>query len=174
PAGVPDYFGAFAVTAGKGVEKLASAFEVKHDDYSAIMIKIMADRLAEAFAEYLHQQVRVKFWGYNSDEKLDLNELLREKYQGIRPAPGYPTCPGHIDKYVIWDILKVEENIGISLTESAMMVPAASVSGFYFANPESRYFSIGKITKEQIEFWAKEKDISMDEAHRWLSSVAAD
>ena len=174
PAGVPDYFGAFAVTAGKGVEKLASAFEAKHDDYSAIMIKIMADRLAEAFAEYLHQQVRVKFWGYNSDEKLDLNELLREKYQGIRPAPGYPTCPGHIDKYVIWDILKVEENIGISLTESAMMVPAASVSGFYFANPESRYFSIGKITKEQIEFWAKEKDISMDEAHRWLSSVAAD
>jgi 5-methyltetrahydrofolate--homocysteine methyltransferase len=174
PSGYSDYFGAFAVTAGKGVEKLVADFENRNDDYSAIMIKVIADRLAEAFAEYLHQQVRVKYWGYSPDESLEIKELLGEKYKGIRPAPGYPTCPAHIDKYIIWDILNVEENIGITLTESAMMVPAASVSGFYFANPESVYFSTGKITKEQIEYWAGQKKISIDEAHRWLSSVAAD
>ena len=174
PVGYSDYFGAFAVTAGKGVETLVKKFEDNHDDYSAIMIKVMADRLAEAFAEYLHQQVRIKFWGYNPDEKLSFKELLGEKYQGIRPAPGYPTCPGHIDKYLIWDILKVEENIGITLTESAMMVPAASVSGFYFAHPDSIYFSTGKITKEQIEYWAEQKNISIEEASRWLSSIEAD
>ncbi|MCD6396995.1 MAG: methionine synthase, partial [Spirochaetaceae bacterium] len=166
PSGYHDYFGAFTVTAGKGVEQLASAFEAKHDDYSAIMIKVMADRLAEGFAEYLHKQVRTKYWGYNPDEKLGFQELLGEKYPGIRPAPGYPTCPGHIDKYLICDILKVEENIGISLTERAMMVPAASVSGFYFANPESRYFSIGKITKAQIQDWAMQKSITVEEAER--------
>ncbi len=174
PHGYSDYFGAFAVTAGMGVEDIVKRFEKEHDDYSAIMLKVMADRLAEAFAEYLHQQVRVKFWGNNPDEKLDLKELLGEKYQGIRPAPGYPTCPAHIDKYLIWDVLKVEENIGVTLTESAMMVPAASVSGFYFSNPKSIYFSTGKITKEQIGYWADQKNISEEEALRWLSSVAAD
>ena len=174
PDGFPDYFGAFAVTAGKGVEQLVRMFEAKHDDYSAIMIKVMADRLAEAFAEYLHQQIRVSYWGYDPDENLILDQMLKEKYRGIRPAPGYPTCPGHIDKYLIWDILKVEENIGITLTESAMMVPAASVSGFYFANPKSIYFSTGKITSEQINFWAEQNNISREEAHHWLSSVSTD
>ena len=174
PSGCHDYFGAFAVTSGIGVEELVEKFEAKHDDYSAIMIKVMADRLAEAFAEYLHQQVRVKYWGYQPEESLDLKELLAERYQGIRPAPGYPTCPAHIDKYLIWDILKVEDNIGITLTDSAMMVPAASVSGFYFANPKSIYFSTGKITKEQIGYWAEKHEISIDEAYRWLSSVAAE
>lgn len=174
PSGTPDYFGAFAVTSGMGIEDIATEFEEKHDDYSAIMIKVMADRLAEAFAEYLHQQIRVNFWGYNADESIDIKDLLGEKYQGIRPAPGYPTCPGHLDKYLIWDILKVEENIGVTLTDSAMMVPAASVSGFYFSHPESLYFSTGKITNEQITAWAEHKQISMDEALRWLSSIAAD
>ncbi len=174
PGGTPDYFGAFAVTAGMGVEALVAEFEEKNDDYSAIMIKIMADRLAEAFAEYLHQQVRVKFWGYKSDESKDIEDLLGEKYQGIRPAPGYPTCPGHLDKYLIWDILKVEKNIGVTLTDSAMMVPAASVSGFYFSHPESIYFSTGKITKEQINYWAEQNNISNEEAFRWLSAVSTD
>ncbi len=174
PKGFKDYFGAFAVTAGMGVEELVADFEAKHDDYSAIMIKIMADRLAEAFAEYLHKKVRMEFWAYDKNESLDSEALLGEKYMGIRPAPGYPTCPAHVDKLIIWDILKVEENIGITLTDSAMMVPPASVSGFYFANPESRYFSIGKITREQISDWAYQKDISIDDAYRWLSSVAAE
>ena len=174
PEGYKDYFGAFAVTAGMGVEKLAADFVAKHDDYSAIMIKVMADRLAEAFAEYLHKKVRMEYWGYTGNEITDIAALLGEKYMGIRPAPGYPTCPAHVDKLVIWDMLKVQENIGISLTDSAMMVPPASVSGFYFANPESRYFSIGKITKEQIQDWAMQKGISLEEAERWLSSVTAD
>ncbi|MDA3939034.1 MAG: methionine synthase [Spirochaetia bacterium] len=174
PSGNPDYFGAFAVTSGMGVEEQAFGFEKKHDDYSAIMIKVMADRLAEAFAEYLHQQIRIKFWAYDPYESIDIKDLLGEKYRGIRPAPGYPTCPAHVDKHVIWDILKVEKNIGITLTDSAMMVPAASVSGFYFANPEAVYFSTGKITKEQIQDWSEQKNLSGSEAERWLSAVAAD
>ncbi len=174
PVGYTDYFGVFAVTAGLGLERLITDFEKNHDDYSAIMIKVMADRLAEAFAEYLHQQVRKVHWAYDSNEDITLPGLLREKYRGIRPAPGYPTCPAHIDKEVIWDLLKVEENIGITLTESAMMVPSASVSGFYFAHPESKYFSIGKITREQILDWAERNNLSAKEAERWLSAVFAD
>jgi 5-methyltetrahydrofolate--homocysteine methyltransferase len=174
PQGHPDYFGSFAVTSGKGVEEIVLDFEAKHDDYSAIMIKVMADRLAEAFAEYLHQQIRKCFWAYASEEKIGIKELLAEKYKGIRPAPGYPTCPAHIDKQIIWDLLNVEKNIGIDLTESFMMVPAASVSGFYFAHPESVYFSTGKITKEQISDWANKNNLSLDEALHWLSSVAED
>ena len=174
PRGHRDYFGAFAVTAGMGVEELVTDFEDKHDDYSAIMVKVMADRLAEGFAEYLHKMIRMEYWGYGRNESTDIEALLGEKYVGIRPAPGYPTCPAHVDKLVIWDLLNVEENIGIVLTDSAMMVPPASVSGFYFANPESRYFSIGKITREQIHDWANQKDISVEEAERWLASVMVD
>lgn len=174
PVGYSDYFGAFAVTAGLGLERLITDFEKSHDDYSAIMIKVMADRLAEAFAEYLHEQVRKIHWAYIPDEDITIQGLLSEKYRGIRPAPGYPTCPAHIDKEIIWDLLEVEKNIGITLTESAMMVPSASVSGFYFAHPEAKYFSIGKITREQILDWAERTKLSAKEAERWLSSVIAD
>ncbi len=174
PIGYSDYFGAFAVTSGLGLERLIAEFEKKHDDYSSIMLKVMADRLAEAFAEYLHEQVRKIHWGFEPNETMGIKDLLGEKYRGIRPAPGYPTCPAHIDKEIIWDLLEVEKNIGITLTESAMMVPTASVSGFYFAHPESKYFSIGKITKEQITDWAERTKLSAKEAERWLSAVIAD
>jgi len=173
PAGYSDYVGAFAVTAGIGIEKIALHFETKHDDYSAIMIKVMADRLAEAFAEYLHLQVRKFFWAYTPEEKTDIRDILAIKYRGIRPAPGYPTCSAHIDKYIIWDLLNVEKNIGIGLTNNVMMAPGASVSGFYFAQPDSFYFSTGKITQEQISDWALKNNLSFTEAQRWLSSIAA-
>lgn len=167
-APVDDYFGAFAVTAGIGIEKWLEKFEKDHDDYSSIMLKALADRLAEAFAERMHQRVRKEFWGYAANETLSNEELIQEKYQGIRPAPGYPACPDHTLKPQIWQALDVEKNTGITLTESYAMYPTASVSGFYFTSPHVKYFGIGKIQKDQVEALAKEKGLSVAEMERWL------
>ena len=164
-----DWIGAFAVTAGIGVKYLVEQYENQHDDYSAIMVKALADRLAEAFAERLHQRVRKEFWGYAADEKLSNDEFIKEKYSGIRPAPGYPACPDHTEKQKIWDLLDVEKHTGITLTESFAMNPAASVSGWYFAHQQSQYFNVGKITKEQVNDYAERKDIDIDTAERWLT-----
>ncbi len=169
PAGYTDYFGAFAVTAGRGIDERVKAFEDAHDDYSAIMLKSLADRLAEAFAERLHELVRKEYWGYAADENLDNTSLIREAYRGIRPAPGYPACPDHTEKGTLWRLLDVEKRIGISLTESYAMVPTAAVSGFYFAHPECRYFTVGLVNKDQIEDYARRKGITLAEAERWLS-----
>lgn len=168
-SGRQDYIGAFAVTAGVGIEKHLERFEQAHDDYNAILLKALADRLAEAFAEYLHQQVRVKYWGYTPDEKLDNEALVREKYQGIRPAAGYPACPDHTEKRLIFDLLKAEQKTGIHLTESMAMYPTAAVSGLYFAHPESKYFGLGKIQKDQVEDYAKRKGMRVEEVERWLA-----
>ncbi len=164
-----DYIGAFCVTAGFGTDELAREFEADHQDYEAIMVKSIADRLAEALAEYLHQEVRRQFWGYASDEQFTSNDLVKEKFRGIRPAPGYPSCPDHTEKRTIWNLLEVEENIGVKLTEGLSMWPAASVSGYYFANKKSKYFGLGKITKEQVKDFAKRKNMKTDEAKKWLS-----
>ena len=164
-----DYIGAFAVTAGIGIEKHVQAFEKNHDDYSAILLKAIADRLAEAAAEYMHRKVRTEYWGYSKDEKLDNNELISEKYQGIRPAPGYPACPEHTEKETLWELLSVEEQIGIKLTESMAMYPAASVSGWYFSHPQSKYFGLGQIGKDQVEDYARRKGMSVAEMERWLA-----
>jgi 5-methyltetrahydrofolate--homocysteine methyltransferase len=164
-----DYIGAFCVTAGFGTDELAREFEADHQDYEAIMVKAIADRLAEALAEYLHQEVRRQFWGYASDEQFTSNDLVKEKFRGIRPAPGYPSCPDHTEKRTIWNLLEVEENIGVKLTEGLSMWPAASVSGYYFANKKSKYFGLGKITKEQVQDFAKRKNMKTDEAKKWLS-----
>ncbi|MCF1422616.1 methionine synthase [Mangrovimonas sp. AS18] len=172
--GKSDYMGAFCVTAGFGTEELAKEFEKAHDDYNAIMIKALADRLAEAFAEYLHQEVRTKFWGYASEETLSNEELISEAYKGIRPAPGYPACPDHLEKHTIWKLLRVEENIGVKLTESLAMWPAASVSGYYFGNPEAKYFGLGKITTGQLKDYAKRRQINEDEARKWLNPNLAE
>ena len=137
-----DWLGLFAGTSGHGVDQLAKKFETDNDDYSAIMVKVLADRLAEAFAERLHERVRKEIWGYDSDEELNNEELIKEEYRGIRPAPGYPACPGHEEKDTIWKLLNVEESVGISLTETRAMFPAASVCGWYFSHPESCYFSV--------------------------------
>jgi len=166
--GVADHIGAFCVTAGFGTAELAKQYEDNNDDYNAIMIKALADRFAEAFAEYLHREVRVKYWGYDTGESLNNEALIREQYKGIRPAPGYPACPDHLEKNTIWDLLQVEEHIGVSLTESLAMWPAASVSGYYFANPKAQYFGVGKITQEQLESFAKRKKMSTKEAEKWL------
>ncbi len=168
-----DYIGAFAVTTGLGIEKWIEKFEKDHDDYNSIMIKALADRLAEAFAERLHERVRKEFWGYAADEKLSGEDLIHEKYQGIRPAPGYPACPDHTEKPIIWNLLDVEKNTGIRLTESNAMYPTASVSGFYFASPHAKYFGVGKIQKDQVESLAKAKALSVEEMERWLSSNLA-
>ena len=166
--GNTDYIGAFCVTAGFGTAELAKHYEDQNDDYNAIMIKALADRFAEAFAEYLHREVRVKYWGYAPEESLDNEALIKEQYKGIRPAPGYPACPDHLEKNTIWDLLAVEENIGVSLTESLAMWPAASVSGYYFAHPEAQYFGVGKITQDQLESFAQRKNITLEEAEKWL------
>lgn len=163
-----DYIGAFAVTAGLGIEKKLEEFEKDHDDYSSIMLKALADRLAEAFAERMHERVRKEFWGYAKDENLSNEDLIAEKYQGIRPAPGYPACPDHTEKPLIWNLLSVEKNTGIQLTESNAMYPTASVSGWYFANPEIRYFGVGKIQKDQVESLANAKGLTVAEMERWL------
>lgn len=168
-SGIQDYIGCFCVTTGFGTEQLAKEFEANHDDYNSIMIKALADRLAEAFAEYLHKEVRTKHWNYASEEYLTNEELIAENYKGIRPAPGYPACPDHLEKKTIWDILKVEETIGVKLTESLAMWPAASVSGYYFANPEAKYFGLGKITEDQLEDYAKRRGISKEVAAKWLN-----
>ncbi len=167
-SGRTDYIGAFAVTAGIGIESLCEQFEKDHDDYNAIMAKALADRLAEAFAEWLHREVR-KEWGFGQDEKLSNEELIQEKYRGIRPAPGYPACPDHTEKQHLFELLEVEKTIGIKLTESYAMYPAASVSGFYFAHPEARYFSVGKLEQDQIQDYAKRKSMEVSVVERWLS-----
>ena len=144
------------------------------DDYNSILVKALGDRLAEAFAEYLHLKVRKEIWGYASDEVSSNEELIKEQYKGIRPAPGYPACPDHLEKPTIWKLLNVEQEIGVKLTESMAMWPAASVSGYYFANPESKYFGLGKIKKDQLEDYAKRRNISIELAEKWLSPNLAD
>jgi 5-methyltetrahydrofolate--homocysteine methyltransferase len=173
-SGIQDYMGCFCVTTGFGVEEKATAFEKALDDYNSILIKALGDRLAEAFAEYLHEKVRKEIWGYASDEKLSNQELIAEKYKGIRPAPGYPACPDHLEKPTIWKLLHVEEEIGVRLTQSMAMWPASSVSGYYFANPESKYFGLGKIKKDQIENYAKRRNISLEQAEKWLAPNSAE
>lgn len=170
---VNDYIGGFAVTAGIGIEEHVARFEANHDDYSAIMLKALADRLAEAFAERLHQRFRMEFWGYASDETLSNDELITEKYRGIRPAPGYPACPDHTEKGLLFEILQASQLTGISLTESYAMYPTAAVSGWYFGHPESKYFGLGKIEKDQVEDYARRKGYTFDEMERWLSPVLA-
>ena len=173
-SGIQDYMGCFCVSTGFGTQELAAKFEKDHDDYNSIMIKALADRLAEAFAEYLHKEVRLNYWGYDSEENLSNEDLIKEAYKGIRPAPGYPACPDHLEKLTIWDILKVEENIGVELTESLAMWPAASVSGYYFANPEARYFGLGKIKEDQVKDFAERKGIEYRKAEKWLNPNIAD
>jgi 5-methyltetrahydrofolate--homocysteine methyltransferase len=166
-----DYLGGFAVTAGLGIDKYIKAFEADHDDYSSIMLKALADRLAEAFAELMHEKVRKEIWGYATSETLQNEELIKEKYQGIRPAPGYPACPDHTEKTALFEQLNAKETIGVSLTDSLAMTPAASVSGFYFANPQSKYFGLGKIEMDQVKSISERKGISEEKMSRWLSSV---
>ena len=166
-----DHIGAFAVTAGIGIEEHVKRFEAEHDDYSAIMLKALADRLAEAFAERMHERVRKEFWGYASQEKLDNQALIEETYQGIRPAPGYPACPEHTEKRTLWQLLEPEKNAGITLTESCAMYPTAAVSGWYFSHPESKYFGLGQIGKDQVESYARRKGMLTAEAERWLAPV---
>ncbi|MGK0494880.1 MAG: 5-methyltetrahydrofolate--homocysteine methyltransferase [Maribacter sp.] len=173
-SGKQDYMGCFCVSTGFGTAEAAAQYEKDLDDYSSIMIKALADRLAEAFAEYLHKEVRTKHWGYACNEELAHEELINEKYKGIRPAPGYPACPDHLEKLTIWEILEVEENIGVKLTESLAMWPAASVSGFYFGNPEARYFGLGKIKGDQVEDFANRKQIELEKAEKWLAPNIAE
>jgi 5-methyltetrahydrofolate--homocysteine methyltransferase len=168
-SGVQDYFGGFAVTTGIGIDALVEEFEKNHDDYNSIMIKALADRLAEAFAERMHELVRKEYWGYAKDENLSNQELIKEEYAGIRPAPGYPACPEHTEKGTLFNLLDAENKIGLRLTESYAMYPTAAVSGFYFAHPQSRYFGLGKITKDQVEDYATRKGMSLEEAEKWLS-----
>ena len=165
--GLPDYLGAFAVTTGIGLKELCDRFRAEHDDYNAIMAEALADRLAEAFAEYLHKQVRME-WGFGRSETLSIDDLIHEKYRGIRPAPGYPACPDHTEKGTIWRLLNVEANTGMRLTESFAMWPGSSVSGLYFAHPESRYFSLGKIDRDQVMDYAQRKGMGVAEVERWL------
>ncbi|WP_299154726.1 methionine synthase [uncultured Christiangramia sp.] len=173
-SGIQDHIGCFCVSTGFGTHELAVQFEKKHDDYNSIMIKALADRLAEAFAEYLHEQIRTEDWGYASDENLSNEDLIKENYKGIRPAPGYPACPDHLEKLTIWEVLKVKEKIGIELTESLAMWPAASVSGYYFANPEAKYFGLGKIKDDQVKDYAERKGIDYRKAKKWLNPNIAD
>ncbi|MEO8716782.1 MAG: methionine synthase, partial [Burkholderiales bacterium] len=172
-SGVPDWVGAFAVTAGLGIEKKLAEFARAHDDYSAIMLKALADRLAEAFAEHLHQRVRREYWGYAADETLGNEDLIAEKYRGIRPAPGDPACPEHTEKGALFALLDAERNADMHLTESYAMLPAAAVAGFYLAHPEARYFAVGKIGRDQVEDYARRKGMSMEEAERWLAPYLA-
>lgn len=170
-SGKKDFVGAFAVTSGIGIEKWLKHFEEQHDDYNKIMLAALADRLAEAFAERLHERVRKEFWGYALHEELANEELIKEKYEGIRPAPGYPACPDHTEKPMLFKLLDAEKNTDIHLTESNAMYPASSVSGWYFSHPDSKYFGIGKISKDQVEDYAKRKNMKVEEIERWLQSV---
>jgi 5-methyltetrahydrofolate--homocysteine methyltransferase len=170
-SGVTDYIGAFAVTAGIGIDARVAEFEKQHDDYSAILLKALADRLAEAFAELLHARVRREFWGYAADEALDNDALIAEKYRGIRPAPGYPACPEHSEKGPLFDLLQAPLNAGITITESFAMLPTAAVSGFYFSHPQAKYFAVGKIDRDQAADYAKRKEWSLEVAERWLAPV---
>jgi 5-methyltetrahydrofolate--homocysteine methyltransferase len=165
--GLPDHIGAFAVTSGIGLNELCDEFRAKHDDYNAIMAEALADRLAEAFAEYLHKRVRCE-WGYGCAEGLSNADLIQEKYRGIRPAAGYPACPDHTEKGTLWRLLDVQANTGMTITESFAMWPGSSVSGLYFAHPESRYFSLGKIDRDQVVDYHERKGMSVKEVERWL------
>ena len=166
---IQDYIGGFCVSTGFGTKELAEAYEAAHDDYNSIMIKALADRLAEAFAEYLHKEVRTKHWGYAAHENLSNTDLIKENYKGIRPAPGYPACPDHLEKRTLWELLNVEERIGVQLTDSLAMWPAASVSGYYFANEQATYFGLGKITSDQVRDYATRRNITIEEAYQWLN-----
>jgi 5-methyltetrahydrofolate--homocysteine methyltransferase len=166
---IADYFGGFAVTTGIGIDEHVTRFEADHDDYNSIMLKALADRLAEAFAELMHEKVRKELWGYESTEKLSKEDLIKESYQGIRPAPGYPACPDHTEKLTLFKLLDAEKNTKIKLTESLAMVPTAAVSGFYFGHPQSKYFGLGKIQKDQMNDYAQRKKMSLDKAEKWLS-----
>jgi 5-methyltetrahydrofolate--homocysteine methyltransferase len=167
PKGAADYLGGFAVTAGHEVKALADEFKKAHDDYSAIMVEAISDRLAEALAEYLHKRVRDE-WGFGRTEKLSNDELIEEKYRGIRPAPGYPACPDHTEKALLWELLDAEKQTGITLTESFAMNPGSSVSGLYFGHPEAKYFAVGKLGQDQVADFAKRKNKSLTEMERWL------
>ncbi|WP_419494539.1 methionine synthase [Chryseobacterium bernardetii] len=173
-SGKTDYMGVFCVTTGFGTDELAEEYEKANDDYNAIMVKALADRFAEAYAEFLHKKVRTEYWGYAVQEELSNEDLIAEKYKGIRPAPGYPACPDHLEKKTIWDLLKVEENTGVFLTESLAMFPTASVSGYYFGSPYAKYFGLGKITEDQLRDYADRRSCSIQEAQKWLSPNLAD
>ncbi len=173
-SGKQDYVGAFAVTTGFGTEELAQKYYDDGDDYNAIIVKALADRLAEAFAEFLHHKVRTELWGYAENESLENEDLIAEKYLGIRPAPGYPACPDHLEKTTIWNLLKVKENIGLALTESLAMFPTAAVSGYYFGNPKAKYFGLGKIKEDQLKDYAERKGVDLKFARKWLSPNLAD
>lgn len=173
-SGIQDYIGCFCVSTGFGTQELAAEFEKNLDDYNSIMIKALADRFAEALAEYLHKEVRTNYWGYAVDEQLDNTELIKEKYQGIRPAPGYPACPDHLEKLTIWEMMDVEEKIGVKLTDSLAMWPAASVSGYYFGHPQAKYFGLGKIRQDQVEDFAERKNMKLEEAQKWLAPNIVD
>ena len=166
---IKDYVGVFCVSAGFGCDELSKKYEAENDDYSSLMVKYIADRLVEAFAEYLHKMIRIKYWGYDEKEKLTNEGLIKENYSGIRPAPGYPACPDHLEKKTIWKILNVENNIGVKLTESMAMWPAASVSGYYFANKEAKYFGLGKINEDQVQNYSLRRKINIDAANKWLN-----
>ena len=163
-----DYVGGFVVTTGIGLEQRAAEFEAANDDYNSILLKALADRLAESFAEHMHLRVRKEFWGYARTEDLSNEELIRERYTGIRPAPGYPACPDHTEKRALFDLLAAEQNTGVELTEHFAMMPAAAVSGFYYSHPEARYFAIGKIGRDQVENLARRKAVPVAEVERWL------
>ena len=169
--GTADYAGAFAVTAGIGIEAKLAEFDAQHDDYRAIMLKSLADRLAEAAAEWLHERVRKEYWGYAGDESLDRVALIAEKYRGIRPAPGYPACPDHTSKGALFEVLDAPRNAGMQLTESYAMTPAASVAGFYLAHPEAHYFAIGKIGRDQLQDWAQRVGMTIQDAEKWLAPL---
>ena len=168
-SGLTDYIGGFAATAGIGIDEKVAEFEKEHDDYKALMLKTLADRLAEALTEWLHERVRKELWGYASHENFNNEDLIQEKYQGIRPAMGYPSSPDHTEKDLLWDLLEAEQNTGIWLTESKAMVPTAAVSGLYFANPAARYFAVGKINRDQVEDYANRKGVSVVEIEKWLA-----
>ena len=172
--GIKDHIGAFAVTTGIGADELAAQYEAEHDDYNAIMLKALADRLAEAFAEHLHERVRREYWGYAADESLDNEALIKEKYRGIRPAPGYQACPDHTEKGSLFKLLDVENNIGLELTDSFAMSPAAAVSGWYLGHPDAKYFNTGKIAPDQVESLAERKGMSVTDLERWLSPILND
>ena len=173
-SGKTDYMGAFCVCTGFGTDELSDQYEKDNDDYNAIMVKAIADRFAEAYAEFLHKKVRTEYWGYANQENLSNEDLIAEKYKGIRPAPGYPACPDHLEKHAIWDLLNVEEEIGVYLTESLAMFPTAAVSGYYFGSPHAKYFGLGKISEDQLKEYAVRKGISLKEARKWLNPNLAD
>merc|ERR1719181_936113 len=170
-SGVEDYLGMFVTSAGFGLEKICEQYKEAQDDYSFIMAEAIADRLAEAFAEVMHTQVRKELWGYAPDENLSTEDLIKVRYSGLRPAPGYPSQPDHTEKTTMWDLMNVKEEIGVELTDSMAMLPAASVSGLYFAHPKSQYFAVGQITKDQVTDYAARKNMPLEDCERWLRSM---